>query len=142
MVVVGAVWAVGCGDGGLPGLVKVSGAVEYNGQPVTDGQVVFLPSQPGVGRQASGMLDGDGRFTLSSQRGGDGILPAEYDVVVLAFDKPPGEPTREELEALAASGGKWRTPIVPERYTEGDTTPLRETIGPDHSGDIRIVLED
>ena len=70
------------------------------------------------------------------------MLPAEYDVVVLAFDKPGGEPSREELERLAASGKKWRTPIVPERYTDGDTTTLQETITPDHSGEVQLVLED
>lgn len=131
----------GCSGGNpLPGLVKLSGKVTYNGQPVGSGQVVFLPSTPGEGRQAVGLLGEDGAFTLTTLKKNDGVLPGDYDVLVVAYDKPPGEPSREEREALA--GKPWRKPLVPTRYTNVDTTDLRESVTADHPGVVTFDLTD
>ncbi len=135
-----AIFVPGCGSDGLPGLVKLRGEVTYAGKPVPTGQVVFLPSVPGKGRQASGTLDTSGQFTMTTLQEGDGVMIGDYDVIVLAYDKPPGEPTREEIEAL---GGKpWRNPVVPKRYINGDMTDLHESVTSDHSGAVRYELKD
>ncbi|MGL4511793.1 MAG: hypothetical protein ACRCT8_01770 [Lacipirellulaceae bacterium] len=120
--------------------MPISGEVAYNGKPVAEGSVVFLPRDASVGRQASGVIDAKGRFKLASPPLGLGVVPGDYDVIVLAFDSPPGEPTREELEALA--GKPWRKPLVPERYTDVATTDLRETVSTDHAGTVRYELAD
>ena len=129
----------GCGDDG-PKLFRVTGQVKYNGEPVIVGSVVYLPRDPGVGRQATGQLDEEGKFALTTFQSGDGVKAGEYDVIVLAFDKPPGDPTREELEAL--QGKAWRKPTVPPRYTMLETTDLSDVIDRDHPGHRVFELSD
>lgn len=54
----------GSGCGGRRELVPVSGTVLFQGKPVDGAQVSLLA--PGTPRNAAGMTDGVGRFTLTT----------------------------------------------------------------------------
>jgi hypothetical protein len=70
--------AIGCGDR-RPDRVPVSGKVLIDGQPVTRGNIKFVPSH---GRPSFGTIGPDGQFTLTCYDGNDGALPGTHRVQV------------------------------------------------------------
>jgi hypothetical protein len=66
----------------------VSGTIFYNGQPVGNGKIVFLPPGP-TGQQASGQII-SGKFSLTSFALNDGAMAGTYDIVVVS----PGVPAK------------------------------------------------
>lgn len=70
----------GCGDG-RPSRVPVSGLVVIDGQPLTCGNIKFVPE---AGRPSLGKIEADGRFTLTCYDRGDGAIPGSHRVQVSA----------------------------------------------------------
>lgn len=134
--------STGCGSSG-PELVPIRGEVLYNGAPLTDGNIVYLPKESGASRQASGKIQPDGSFVLTTFKNGDGVVPGEYNIVIYAYAPHPGEPkTREEHEAIARAGQLKRGFIIPERYVNPETSGLSDTVNSDHPGTKRVELTD
>jgi hypothetical protein len=100
---------VGCGDSG-PTLAPVTGTVLLDGQPLATGHVI---TQPTAGRGATGPIQSDGTFTLSSGRE-QGALVGRHQVAVVAYEG--GDSTSPE-----ATQGKL---LVPERYIAAETSGL------------------
>ena len=77
---------VGCGSSGggsRSGLVKASGILTYNGQPVDGATLDFRPMDESVQNGvAAGFTDEKGMFSLMTDRPGDGALPGKYRVTV------------------------------------------------------------
>jgi hypothetical protein len=69
---------IGCGDG-RPDRLRVSGTVTIDGEPVTRGNIKFVPEK---GRPSFGDIGSDGRFTLTCYDGNDGALPGKHRVQV------------------------------------------------------------
>ena len=129
--------AAGCGSDGLPGMVAIQGTVTYKGEPLTHGTVLYLPKD-GSGRQARGEIQPDGRFELTTLRAGDGAQVGEYSIVVIALQPHPGE----DRAAIEAAGGIIeRGYVIPEKYTNRDTSGLSDTVDKNHSGEKDIVLD-
>jgi len=84
-ILVGSCW--GCGSGSVVPLtlIPVKGKVTSKGQPVTKGVVRFEPD--GFGRMATGQLQSDGTFELTTLKQGDGVVAGEHRVTVSDFDK-------------------------------------------------------
>jgi hypothetical protein len=87
--VLGGVVLLSSGCGGSSGefkLAPVKGKVIYNGQPVTSGTIHFRPiAVPGTkegtqGRPASGQVQSDGTFVLTTFRQGDGAIVGKHEV--------------------------------------------------------------
>jgi hypothetical protein len=133
---------IGCGSDGLPDMVPIKGEVTYKGKPLAEGQVVYLPKAPGVGRQASGSLQSDGTFVLTTQVGGDGAMYGEYDIVVFGYGTDPGKEysSREEAESFLTKSG--RRSGIPEKYSQQGSSGLSDTVDKEHSGFKRIELGD
>lgn len=124
-------------------MVPVRGEVIYNGQPLPEGQIVYLPKSAGAGRQASGAIGPDGSFEMTTLREGDGVMHGEYVIAIYAYKPHPGEPTsREEHEALARRGKIEREHLIPKRYANADTSGLTDTVDASHSGVKKIELSD
>lgn len=120
----------------------VRGEVTYNGKPLTDGTVVYLPAKPG-GRQATGAIQPDGTFQLTTQQRNDGAVKGDYQIVIYAYEPHPGEPqSREDYEAIAQTGGLKRGYVIPERYADAATSGLSDTVDDNHSGFKKIELID
>lgn len=90
---------VGCGDG-RPTRVAVSGKVLIDGKPLTTGIVQFVPEGT---RPAAGKIDAEGRFTLTSYDGGDGVVLGKHRVMVSA------------KEMVGESKAKW---LAPPKYAD------------------------
>jgi hypothetical protein len=92
--------------------VSVTGTVTLNGQPAKDAEVIFTPSK---GRVASGATDASGRFSLSTNKPGDGAVPGDHKVTIVEY-YPPGKPP-----PMTSGGPASRFPL---QYMEASQTPL------------------
>jgi hypothetical protein len=129
----------GCGSDG-PTLIPIRGEVLYKGAPLKDvpqGLVIYLPKS-GDGRQASGRLQRDGSFILTTRQKADGVIPGEYYITVSAYSEN-AQLSREQVEAARGVVPKPGL-MIPEKYTEPTTSGLSDTVDSNHSGFKRIEL--
>jgi hypothetical protein len=120
LLAVMTVTAAGCGDGRAK-RVPVSGIVKIDGVPVTTGFITFVPTE---GRSASGDIDPDGRFTLSSYEPGDGVLIGTHNVEVVA------------REAVTETSARWH---APKKYTSHKSSGIAVEID-QPTNDLEINL--
>ena len=80
LLVVLMIGVSGCGDG-RPARVAVSGKVLIDGEPLTLGNIKFVPTGA---RPSAGKIDENGNFTLTCYDGNDGAVPGEHRVQVAA----------------------------------------------------------
>jgi hypothetical protein len=144
VVVVLSLLVLGCGGAaGRPPLGKVSGKVTYNGNPVTSGSVMFTPvggSASDAARIATGQIESDGSYMLTTFDTGDGAALGQHIVTV---------ESRGDLEAMKKMnlkpGGiiayKLPKPAIPEKYTKTDRSPLKHTVV-EGSNTVNIELKD
>ena len=140
----GVMLIAGCGSKNALDTIPIRGEVIYNGKPLTEGTVVYLPAPGSKSRQATGPLESDGSFSLTTQSADDGAMKGEYQIIVLAYKPKPPEPkSKEELEALINKEGEsQRGFIIPEKYTNPETSGLSDTVDENHSGFKKIELSD
>jgi len=136
--------SIGCG-GSDSQFVRVEGTIAFNGQPVDGATVTFQPMDS-EGGAAAGTTDANGAFTLTSghaMRGGTGVLPGEYRVLVSKRAPLPPDPIQEaydrgefdydELQRRRAAvstrpATAGPTNLFPEKYSKPSTTDLRATV--------------
>ena len=124
---------------------KVEGTVTYKQQPVAEATVTFV-STDSSGESAAGRTDSSGQFTLTSSqavKGGAGIVPGEYRVVVSKRSASPPDPDEEahrqgkidydELQkrksAKDSSLSTDRTKeLLPAKYGRASSTDLTATV--------------
>lgn len=105
VVVLGLCLCIGCGrKTGVEGLVKVSGTVNFQGNPVEGATVMFAPD--GGGRAASGRTDATGKFQLTTLNPNDGALPGKYKVSVSKVENigPESQITAEQMAQMVSGG--------------------------------------
>lgn len=135
--------AIGCNRQTGIVTIPIRGEVVYKGQLLATGLVVYLPTGGGAARQASGKIEADGKFVLTTFKAGDGVVPGEYSIVVYPYDSPAGATrTREQMEAAAQSGAEKPKHIIPEKYSDPTASGLTDTVNDEHSGEKRIELTD
>jgi hypothetical protein len=104
----------GCGSG-RPALVKVSGKVTLDGQPLSDAQVAFQPittDDDKFQRPSSAMTDASGQFVPQTYEEGDGLRVGKYRVAILKQElvsQIPTGMTMEQAQQLRLRY-KWITP--------------------------------
>jgi hypothetical protein len=110
-------------------LAKVSGKVTYNGKPVTTGSVMFTPlgGAKDASRIATGQIESDGSYALTTYDTGDGAVLGQHAVTV----ESRGDP--EEMKKLNMKPGgiiayKLPKAAIPEKYTKTDRSPLKYTV--------------
>jgi hypothetical protein len=120
----------GCGDDPTkPKLGKVHGKVTLDGKPVERGHIVFTPvSGKGgeTGQTATGEINSDGTFDLTTFDTGDGAILGQHIATVTV-----PEPGSENLGKPDASGRiNYVLPknTSPKKYEKADTSPLRYTV--------------
>jgi hypothetical protein len=132
----------GCGDDqSKPKLGKVHGKVTLDGKPVERGHIVFTPSTGKggeTGQTATGEINSDGTFDLTTFDTGDGAILGQHVVTVVV-----PEPGSENLGKPDASGRiNYVLPknTAPKKYEKVDTSPLRYTVK-EGSNDFPIELK-
>jgi hypothetical protein len=95
-------WGCGTSNGQMSPLLAVKGKVTYKGQPVAKGTIRFEPD--GYGRPATGRLQSDGSFVLTTNKEGDGVVAGAHRVSVSGFDKPLASNRALKKYGLKTSG--------------------------------------
>jgi hypothetical protein len=112
--VLGVVAILLAGCGGKPS--QVSGTVTLDGKTIERGMVGFTPANGGM--RASGVIESDGTYTLTTNRD-SGLEPGEYMVTVVS--REPGPP--------ATTGPPAPGPyITPQHYAAEATSGLKFTV--------------
>ncbi len=138
MILVLGLW--GCGPGGLEGTIPISGRVTYQGQPLTVGEVRYLPVDTDQGRMARGKLQSDGRFQLTTLKTGDGALPGKYRVVVVVFPEEGAKSATDRLSNKQQPGGPQQPPI-PLKYYRPESSGLTDQVDANHPGHREFELD-
>lgn len=76
------VFATGCGSGGGAGRHAVEGKVSFDGQPVTDGQIMFEPTGQGL-PMVAGKIE-EGLYKVDAEHG---PAPGSYRVRIEGYRK-------------------------------------------------------
>jgi hypothetical protein len=133
--------ATGCKSSG-PQMVRIRGMVSYKGAPltnVTQGIVRYSPKNGGsAAREATGRIQPDGSFVMTTFQRGDGVVVGEYDIAVSAYSNQ--ELSRQETESGVHSAGPKL--LIPERYLKSSTSGLSDTVAAGHPGFKQIELTD
>jgi hypothetical protein len=113
----------GCSDG-RPSRVPVSGQVLIDGQPLKYGSVRFTPDNA---RMSGGLLDAEGRFSLSCFERNDGAVIGVHRVTIAAG------------ETLSPTKVRWH---APKKYSDLGTSGLVQEIkDPDDSLVINLTWD-
>ena len=98
-----------------PRTFPVKGTVMYNGKPVPKGTVLFTPMNGGS--TATGEINEDGTYRLTTYKSGDGACAGEYRVVIMAMEGPmQGDPPKAP------------PPIIPDKYSSLALSDLKATV--------------
>jgi hypothetical protein len=134
-------WLAGCGSSG-PKMIPIHGSVSYNGAPltnVTQGIVRYLPKdEKSPGREATGRIQSDGSFVMTTFQKDDGVVTGEYVITVSAYSNK--ELSRLETESGVHTAGPKL--LIPDKYLKADTSGLSDTVDSAHSGVKKIELSD
>ena len=122
----------GCGGNATPATAPVAGQVIFEGEPVTDATITFTPA---AGRTATGAIDGEGRFSLSTFRPNDGAVPGRHRVT---FGSTAEVPMPGTPEAKNHKSGKLP---FPKRYGGLSTTDLEIDVPAGGLADLTIELQ-
>lgn len=118
--------AVGCGGSGL---IRVTGKVTLDGQPLTgaSGTVRFVPVGSGPGGAGSLKADGTYEAMTGTQ---PGLQPGEYEVAVNAIEPIPTD--LGTTEAVPKS-------LIPEKYNDPKKSGIKIKVdGSSNSLDIPL----
>lgn len=115
----------GCGKSVRLG--QVDGTVRFDGKPIGQVLVTFIPEDPHL-PQSSGVTDAEGRFQLRCSNGGMGAAVGEHRVTLLDATAAPASKSREDDEIPEGNAAPVRR--VPPNYSRADKTPLRRSVAP------------
>jgi hypothetical protein len=120
----------GCGvSWASPNRPPLWGTVNYNGKPVENAVIVFMPADRGKTTWGAGRIDKGGRFSLSAYQAETGLDPGPYNIF---FRTAPANvvATRAKQVADAEQDPKQVQAVtfaLPEKYTGPKTSGLEFT---------------
>ena len=119
---------LGCGAASddLP-TAKVTGKVTADGEPVTGGDLIFVPI--GKGKNAAGTVGSDGSFTLTTYIKDDGAIVGKHQVTFTPASVAVAAP---------AAGGHTPTPASPYAGLVPEEAEITISAG-ENSIDIELV---
>jgi len=117
-------------------LTPVTGKVEYKGKALTAATVRFIPMGQTTGFGGEGRTDAEGKYTITYARGGSGLPPGQYKVVVSKRLNPDGSEPPADEEPIESQARE----TLPAQYSSEDSTQITKTVPPD-GGTIDIELK-
>jgi len=130
--------------------VKVTGTVTFDGSPLPNAVVKFIPTEKG-GREATGLTNADGTFQLETFAARDGALPGDYKVTVqyqepVAQTDVPAPQPGQSMKAMWDASQKARKEqqkkapkyVIPAKYSQPGETVLKQRVPPE--GPVRFDL--
>ena len=121
---------VGCSrDPTMPKLGKVHGKVTYEGKPVDSGTVTFNPilGKGGeTGQNATGQIESDGSYEMTTFNTGDGAILGQHVVAVVVREK--GSENQGKPKPDSTIDYTMPKIVTPSKYVSVETSPLRYTV--------------
>ncbi len=129
LLLMGLVVLVGCGDGSELQRETVSGTVKYQGQPVPDGSITFVPLNDTKGPGAGAIIK-NGQYTVTA---GGGVPVGTYRVEIQALrevarPKRPGP----QLDMVP------KETYLPEKFNRQSTMEVTITAKEGHVQDFDL----
>lgn len=127
-----SLWAVagGCRSetvSNLPETSSVQGTVILNGQPLPEGVVKFHPATSDA-NPASGMIQSDGTFRLSTYERHDGATIGTHKVTVVVNPRLDGSTPDPPFQ-------------IPSTYQRVETTPLEVQVTGDGTNEVKLEIK-
>jgi hypothetical protein len=128
-------FVAGCNSGGIS-VSTVTGEVIYNGKPVENALISFVPQSPN-GRGASGQSESNGTFILLTQGATkNGVIPGSYKILVskiTEIDESGNEVKRQVTGGFDPNNMQEQKMypqknLLPEKYAKEETTDLTATV--------------
>ena len=122
---------------GAPPLYEVSGTVTYNDTPLSDAIVVLAPKNStsnSIGGSAH--TDSEGKFVAQAYPPNNGMPEGNYTVTVIkteTVEVPGGDP--DNVQTTSKS-------LVPEKYSQPQTSGLTLTVTKEGKDDVLLELKD
>lgn len=129
---------VGCGKEDGPKLVRVTGTVTLNGQPLSGAHVTFLPTGETRGTGADAKTNEEGVFELKARHRGPGTVAGTYKVVISKMVKKDGSDIGPDDATPPILAGA--SEILPGTYSSHAGSTLKATV-PEEGGDLRFELK-
>jgi len=123
----------GCGRGGDLPTAKAGGVVTIDNKPLANAHVIFTPDN---GRAAIGQTAGDGSFTLTTYRSGDGAIVGHHRVTVVAREAGDGQLDRPGAPGIERPGRS----LIPETYANTGTSGLAFDVSGERDNTFQIQL--
>jgi hypothetical protein len=123
----GALFAGTVGCGGSADGIAVTGTVTLDDRPLPHAVVTFYPVGATGGLGGSGKTGPDGAYAVTSARGGRGIAPGEYKVVVSRPLRPDGSPPDPNTPPIESDARE----TLPARYSDRDASELKAVVSKD-----------
>lgn len=129
-----AISGIGCGGASdtLP-REAVSGSIQFEGKPLAQGTIQFMPTAQAEGGAAtvgSGIIT-DGKYTIAKDQG---LLPGGYKVVISSAPPGDGAPA-EEMPGMAPPPPK---DLIPAKYNANSTLNAEIKAGTDNVVDFDL----
>jgi hypothetical protein len=134
-------WTPGCDPNATGG---VWGYVTYNGQPVNDAAIFFVPAEGDQGLWVAGTIHSNGSYSINSSRPRAAPGRVRYKICVVPNGLTPGRHTSLSSESAAgtnepgspspespASQKSAASPAFPKRFHTVHTSGLEVTLGPE-----------
>jgi hypothetical protein len=126
--------SIGCDDSGL-NLVPVEGVILFQGRPLQDAGVMFMPVDSAQGPPASGTTDAAGKFTLATANR-PGAVVGKHRVAISKADAFGAEVPIEHMEnpdLIRSRGVRVFQPKyhIPPQYAEVENSGLTATVNED-----------
>jgi formylmethanofuran dehydrogenase subunit C len=112
----------GCQSGEYAG-GGAKGIVHFNGQPLTEGVVVFQPVD--VGSTGYGKINSNGSFEMKTGVSMNGIKPGDYEVAIECWQIFPD--SVDEKGNVVVNG----LSKIPRKYTNPKTSGFKASVKPD-----------
>ncbi len=120
---------MGCTPSDQLATVPVKGMVTFEGKPLPNGSVIFIPS--GGGPTAEANIGPGGEYALGTYKKADGVPPGEYNVMVVAMTE------QDSLEAESARGAE---SLIPSRYGDPSKSGLSASVKAGDPNEINFTL--
>lgn len=122
----------GCfGQKGLE-TARTTGVVTYNGKPLPYGRVSFRPQ---AGSPATGEIQSDGSFSMSTYGNGDGAIVGTHQISITATEADAGKGNEADPNTEMTVSKS----MIPKKYTSFSTSELTAEVVA--SGENHFTLE-
>lgn len=122
---------LGCDSG--PTVVPVTGKVFYNDEPLPFGSVMF---QPVRGQPATGKIQPDGTFEMSSFRKGDGATVGPQKVCINCYSSQSPAVQAKPIVGERSIGKL----LIPRKYTSFDSSGFTVDVSADSNEPFEFKL--